>query len=315
MSQKPIPDPATRLDLTKKVIAGAKIPQAAPAGFDPLKATPEELKSYGLPPKPDAKTDPQRYARWSKHLSKTLTFIAPTFKIIEKDRDPRAKNQAEVASNATSSNWSGVVLTDPTPAKQYTAIEGEWIIPNAYPNSSNTNGIYEVSVWVGIDGWGNGEVVQTGTDSYVTDSGGKITSQGAFPWYEWYPAYAIEINNFAVHPGDTIWGYIDVESATEAYAFLYNIGAGTYTSTTFPAPKGTSLIGGSAEWIVENPDINNVETLFPDFGSTVFFDTYAYSGAWQNLSNGGTIITLDEGGNTLAEVIDETATSFIDIYV
>jgi hypothetical protein len=299
--------------LTKKVIAGAKIPKAPPTGFNPLEATPEELKSYGLPPKPDAQTDPERYARWSKHLSKPLTFVAPAFKIIERDRTPSAKIQTKVANNATSSNWSGVVLTDPSPAK-YSAIEGEWIIPNVYPNYTNTNGTYNVSVWVGIDGWGSPDVLQTGTDSYVTDSGGKITSQGAYPWYEWYPAYAFEYINFPVHPGDTIWGYVDAETTTEATTFLLNEGTGAYTSATFPAPGTTTLQGNSAEWIVEDPDVGGVESPFPNFGSTVFIDTWAYSGAWQNLSNGSTIITLVENGSTLDEVIDETSTSFVVLY-
>jgi hypothetical protein len=312
MSQKPLPEPSTRLDLTKKVIASAKIPKAPPKGFNPLEATPDELKSYGLPPKPDVKTDPDRHGRWSKHLSKPLTLVAPTFKIIEKERNPTAKTQTKATNAATSSNWSGVVIADPSPAKQYTAIEGTWIVPDAYPSA--TNGDYDVSVWVGIDGWGNGEVVQTGTDSYVSESGGKITSQGVYAWFEWFPAYAIAFTNFVVHPGDTIWGYIDVESTTEAYAFLYNENARTYVSTTFSAPSKTNFIGATAEWIVENPDVNNVETLFPDFGSTVFYNTYAYSGAWQNLSNGGITITLVEGGNALDEVIDETPTSFIVVF-
>lgn len=313
MSQKPIPDPATRLDLTKKLITGAKIPKAPPAGFNPIEATPEELGSHGFPPKPDAKTDPLRNARWTKHLSKPVTFVAPTFKIIQKDQDPTGKTLTKVANTATSSNWSGVVLTAPSPAKQYTAIEGEWIVPNAYPANVNVNGTSNVSVWAGIDGWGNGEVLQAGTDSYVTAASGKITSQGVYPWFEWFPAYEIEFSNFPVKAGDTIWAYIDAETGTEGYAFLYNEGARTYTSATFNAPGTTKLIGASAEWIVEDPDSGGVETLFPDFGSTVFFDTWAFSGAWQNLSN-GTVVTLVESGNTLDEVIDETANSFIVVY-
>jgi Peptidase A4 family len=312
MSQKPIPDPATRLDLTKQLLAAAQIPKAPPVGFNAIEATSDELKSYGLPPKPDAKANPERYLKWSKHLSKPLTFVAPTFKIIENDRTPSAKDLTKVANGATSGNWSGYANLDPSPNK-YSAIEGEWIIPNPYPNSSHANGTYYVSLWVGLDGIdGSGDVLQAGTDAYVTVSGGTTTSQSAFAWYEWYPAYPIIFSNFPVHPGDTIWGYIDAESTTEGFAYLFNEGAGTYTSVTFPAPSGTSLQGNSAEWIVEDPGIP--ETPFPNFGSTAFFDTYAYSGTWQNLSNGGTPITLIEGGVTLAKSIDETPTSFIVSY-
>jgi Peptidase A4 family len=217
----------------------------------------------------------------------------------------------KVANGATSGNWSGYVNIDPSPAK-YSAIEGEWIVPNPYPNSTDVNGEYWVSLWVGIDGDGTGDVLQAGTDSYCTVSGGNTTSQLAFPWYEWFPAYPLEISNFTVHPGDTIWGYVYAESTTVGYTYLMNVNAGTYTSITFPAPSGTSLQGNSAEWILENPGLP--EALFPKFGSSAFFDCYAYCGTWQNLSNGGIPITLVEKGVTLAEPIDETPTSFIVVY-
>jgi len=311
MSQKPLPSPATRLELTKKFLANTSIPEAPPAGFDALKASSDELKKYGLPPKPDATANPQRYAKWSKYLSKPLTFVAPTLKIIENDRNPLAQQLVKVKNTATSSNWSGIVLTNPTPDK-YTAIEGEWIVPNAYPNSTDANGTYWVATWIGIDGDGTSDVLQAGTDSYVVVSNGQIVSQSALAWYEWFPSYPVTLN-FAVHPGDTIWGFVEAESATTGYAFLENVGAGTYTSVTFNAPSGVSLQGNSAEWIVEDP--GNPEVLFPNFGSTAFFDTWAYCGQWQNLSNGGIAINLVEGGDTLSEPIDETSTSFIDVYV
>jgi len=311
MSQKPLPDPATRLDLAKKLIASAKIPKAPPAGFIPSKATDDELKLHGLPPKPDAKTDPKRYAKWSKHLSNPVTFVAPTFKIVEKDRNPLAKNPGTIPKGATSGNWSGYVITDPSPNK-YSIVEGEWIVPDPYPNCTNADGTYWAALWVGIDGWSNGEVFQSGVDVNVTVSGGNITGRSTLPWYEWYPAYPAVISNFPVSPGDTIWGYVDATSTTLGYAYLYNVNARAYTSVSFSPPSGTALQGTSAEWILEDPGMP--EVMFPNFGSTAFFDCYAYCGVWQTLSNGGIPINLVENGATLAEPIDECTTSFIDIY-
>lgn len=65
MSQKPlpVPDPATRRGLSKKLLQGARIPNAPPKDFKPLQGTNDELKSYSLPPKPDKKTHPGRYAK------------------------------------------------------------------------------------------------------------------------------------------------------------------------------------------------------------------------------------------------------------
>jgi hypothetical protein len=77
----------------------------------------DELKLYGLPHKPDAKADPERHEKWSKHLSGPLTFVAPTFKIIESDRDPSVKDLKKIENAATSGNWSVIVNIDPSPAK------------------------------------------------------------------------------------------------------------------------------------------------------------------------------------------------------
>jgi hypothetical protein len=316
MSQKPlpVPDPATRLDSSQKLLDGARIPKAPPKGFNPLEGTNDELKSYGLPPKPDETAHPQRYAKWAKNLSKSLTFVSPTFKIIQDKRVPLSDSTEKVKDDATSGNWSGFVATDLNSGSKYSVVEAEWIIPNAWPNSSGADGVYLVANWVGIDGWGSGDVLQTGTLSECVVSGGKITTQTAYPWFEWYPAYSIAFTNLTVHPGDTIWGYIYAESSTVGYAFLMNVGAGTYTSVTFDAPIGTSLQGNSAEWIVEDPSTGPSEYMFPNFGSTFFFDCYAFSGSLsENLTNGFPV-SLVQGSNTLSTPTEESPTSFLATY-
>jgi hypothetical protein len=315
MSQKPLPDRETRLDVSKKLIAGARIPKAPPAGFNPLEASSDELKSYGLPSKPDATADPQRYAKWAKHLSKPLNFVAPTFKIVEDSRVPLPDSATKGDATATSGNWSGIVNTAPGTGSKYDLVEGEWIIPNAYPNSTKANGVYLAATWIGIDGWGSGDVLQAGTNSECVVSNGVTTSQSAFPWYEWYPSFWIAISNFPVHPGDTIWGEVYAESSTEGYIFLYNVGAGTYTSATFAAPSGTSLQGNSAEWIVEDPSTGSSEYLFPNYGSTAFFDCYAYSSAGSQTLTSGFPVNLVQNNVTLSEPIDEGTTSFVATYI
>ncbi|KAH9203260.1 concanavalin A-like lectin/glucanase domain-containing protein [Leptodontidium sp. 2 PMI_412] len=317
MSQKPLPspDPAKRRHLSETLLKGARIPKAPPKDFSPLEGTKHELKSYGLPLKPDEKAHPGRYARWAKNLSKPLTFVSPTFKIIEDKRITLPHQKGKVKDDITSGNWSGFVTTNLDSGDQFNLVEGEWIAPNAYPNSSGADGDYLVSNWIGIDGWNSGDVLQAGTTSQCIVSGGVITSQSATPWFEWYPAFSMAFSNFTVLPGDTIWGYIYAESSTVGFAFLMNVGAGTYTSITFDAPAGTSLQGNSAEWIVEDPSNGTSEYQFPDYGSTFFFDCYAFSGSlFENLTSGFPV-TLDQGGGSLSTPTQEGTDAFRVTYV
>ena len=55
------------------------LPQPPP-DFDPLQATPADLKFYGLPPRPE---NPKHASRWEQLMSKQrgYTFIKPTFKL------------------------------------------------------------------------------------------------------------------------------------------------------------------------------------------------------------------------------------------
>jgi hypothetical protein len=73
----------------------------------------------------------------------------------------------------------------------------------------------------------------------------------------------------------------------------------------------TDLLTYRSLW--EDPGL--LETPFPNFGSTHFYNTYAYSGTLQNLSNcGTTIILVDSKSNPVDQVVDETPTSFMVVY-
>jgi hypothetical protein len=44
----------------------AEVIPGPPAGFDPLTASPADLERYGIPPRPDPKTDPTGFAVWQQ---------------------------------------------------------------------------------------------------------------------------------------------------------------------------------------------------------------------------------------------------------
>ena len=89
-----------------------------------------------------------------------------------------------------SNNWGGYAVT----GALFTQARGSWIVPavdcSAVPNSS-------VSFWVGIDGWENDTVEQTGTDS---DCNGETPVY--YAWYEFIPAGGVTITSVPLSPGD-----------------------------------------------------------------------------------------------------------------
>src|SRR5207248_226579 len=135
------------------------------------------------------------------------------------------------AANSTSSNWSGAVDFGLASGDSYNSVSGSWTVPNAYPpdsaklpNGTWKDGTYRCVSWVGIDGSGSGDVLQGGTGSQCTVSGGKIISQSAFGWYEWYPYSWVTFSDFPVHPGDTVNCLVcgGGAGATRGSVFLHN---------------------------------------------------------------------------------------------
>ena len=81
----------------------------------------------------------------------------------------------------TSNNWSGYALT----AGGYTSASFSWTVPTvtfaSYPSNP---GFESSSSWVGVGGFATGDLIQLGTEQYITSAGSTIYR----PWYELLPA-------------------------------------------------------------------------------------------------------------------------------
>jgi hypothetical protein len=140
---------------------------------------------------------------------------------------------------AQSDNWSGYALTGS--AGQFASVTGCWQVPTAA--SSGSNDTYSSS-WIGIDGDGNGDLIQTGTQSDWNEGQGVY-----FAWWEILPAPETLITSITVLPGDTVcaalepagWGRwtmtLSDETAAQSFA----------TTQAYNGPRS------SAEWITEAP--------------------------------------------------------------
>jgi len=202
---------------------------------------------------------------------------------------PRVRNK-----NGTSSNWGGYALETSLSAPQNNAVsdvKGQWTVPSV--TASTSPNTYS-SIWVGIDGYSDGSVEQTGTEQDWSN-GHPVY----YAWFEMYPKSAYQILNFPVNPGDTI--------ATEVQ---YN-GNGSFKLTIVNASKNVSFSTTqrlknarrqSAEWIVEAPYSGGTLPL-ADFGTVSLLNCSATlngatgpinNSAWQHDS-----ITMATSGGTI----------------
>ena len=151
----------------------------------------------------------------------------------------------EVPGSVTSENWSGYAVT----GKEFTFAKASWHVPEV--DCSKTPGTYS-AFWVGIDGYSDKTVEQTGTSS---DCNG--TTPVYYAWYEFYPNPPVTID-MTVFPGDVIGASISYENGQFTIGIHdHNTGAEFKASGVVSSAQRTS-----AEWIAEAPSTSG-GTILP----------------------------------------------------
>jgi hypothetical protein len=150
--------------------------------------------------------------------------------------------------NASSTNWAGYAtltsLTNPKPGS-VTQASGSWTVPTA--NCAGNNLATYSATWVGLDGYSDQTVEQTGTEQ---DCQGTTPQYSA--WFEMYPDYAYSVN-LAVHPGDHMQATVKYDGWSMYTLTLKDL----TTSKTFSTDQwGFGARRESAEWITEAPSDN-----------------------------------------------------------
>ena len=180
---------ATRTSLTFSTGAVVTTFAPPPAGFDPLTADASTLRDHGYPDRP---TEPAALAHWKALLGTPLRHFKPTI-TRRTDRHPSAVTEG----TASSGIWSGAVVTASTPPTLFT-VSGQWKVPKIKPFAEGDD--RHVSVWTGIDGFGNKVLFQAGIHAYM--SSGDQTPD-VYAWIEWLPDSENEID-LPVAIGDTM---------------------------------------------------------------------------------------------------------------
>jgi len=167
---------------------------------------------------------------------------------------PYIPGHAVRSAGWTASNWSGYAKSG-----NYTSATAQWVVPSVSP----TRGASYSSAWVGIDGFTNSDLIQTGTESDYYNGSAHYNA-----WWEILPAPETAITTFAVHPGDVMTASITKGSGS-SWTITINdtTNGGTFTTTQNYTGAGTSV-----EWIEEAPTVGGRVATLAHYGSPDTFD-------------------------------------------
>jgi hypothetical protein len=158
-----------------------------------------------------------------------------------------------------STNWSGYAET----GSGFTSATANWTVPSVSSSSSATYS----SAWVGIDGDGNQNLIQTGTESDYYS--GKAHYDA---WWEILPAAETVITGITVHPGDSFTGTVAKVSGTTWKITLKD----NTTGVSFSSNKTYRGAGASVEYIQEAPEVGG------SIAKIAHFSKFSFSGLTVN---------------------------------
>lgn len=173
-----------------------------------------------------------------------------------------------MAKTTDSSNWSGYVAL-PKHGHKFKAISANFTVPavSCADSTDGTGGIASMSNWVGLDGFSDGTVEQTG--ELAICEGSTLEGGGYLVFWETFPASA---NIFCcTEPGDAIHVSVTFNSHTHMYhLFLDDYTIKATLNETVACQTGSTCRNSSAEVIGEDLDGGPPGTNLAYFGQTSF---------------------------------------------
>ena len=134
-----------------------------------------------------------------------------------------------------------------------------------------------------------------------------FTVRQVYTWWEWFPAGEVKISNLPVSAGDVMYCLICANTTSTATVYFSNQSEGVGTRFEITAPRGTTLTGNEAEWIVERPTVGGSVASLTDYAACYFDECIAGGAGNIDNLNGATLITMTgTSGATLSEPVQET---------
>jgi hypothetical protein len=283
MKDRPPQKKAERTDEQTEEVPRAGFPFPRP-DFNPLYASPQELRKYGLPQMPDRVKQPALQKAWLRLFEQPLTFERPGIEervrlaIVEQ---PEIRQiLPDISRFERSPNWCGASIV-PRDGNQFVLMFGEWKVPTpSLPppperGPSGQKNEYHCVAWIGLDGnrrYLNSSLPQTGTEQVLTvDAKGNL-SRTYTAWFQWWARNQVKITHkklsaITIQAGMSVMAMIwvinphHVVVVFRTYAPLNQI-----TILVEPTPEvylrppqetprtRPSISGATAEWIVERPE-------------------------------------------------------------
>src|SRR5580658_2899164 len=156
----------------------------------------------------------------------------------------------------SSANWAGYIASGA--ADSYTSVSSSWTEPSGQCGQADQYSAF----WVGLDGYSDSTVEQTGSE---VDCSGSTPEYSA--WYEMYPAAPVYFTN-PVEPGDEFSGSVTYENNKFQIALADSTQGWSQTVSQSLAAAERS----SAEVVAEAPCCTASGGVLPltDFGSASF---------------------------------------------
>jgi len=200
-----------------------------------------------------------------------------------------------------STNWSGYAATGSDGA--YTSVSASWTQPSV---TCSGRGDYYSAYWVGLDGYSNSALEQTGTEA---DCIGGTAEYGA--WWEVLPAAETSYSN-TVEPGDAMSASVTYNGNGDFTMTLSDATQNWTESTTHAGSSGYE--NSSAEVIAEAPEVNGSIAKLADFGSVDFTATDANGAAMSGDSPTAIEMVNSRGTDVRADPGAISSSGFVDTW-
>ncbi|KAL7932087.1 peptidase A4 family domain-containing protein [Trichoderma chlorosporum] len=200
-------------------------------------------------------------------------------------------------ADVESTNWAGAAIT----VSGITEVSGTFVVPTPkVPSGGSSNNEYCGAAWVGIDGYSDADLIQTGVLWCI--QGGEVEYEA---WYEYLPASLVAYSGITIKAGASVTVTATKTSSNGGTTTLSS--GGKTVSHTF-SNQNSPLPGTSAEWIVEDFTSGSSLVPFANFGSVTFTGSSAVVNGQTVTpgSEGSTIIDLE---NSSGKIITSTTVS------
>ncbi|MCJ1270612.1 hypothetical protein MMC22_010509 [Lobaria immixta] len=282
------------------------ITRKPPPNFDPIHASPDDLRKALYPPRPDPETTPKHFALWRDIAARKPIYVGKPF--------PESSGGLD-----ESDNWSGAVLSadprgfsnnDDKIKDPFKSVTGWWIIPNAHPKKDAqgkyVDGEYRLWTWVGLDGWTNKVALKAGVTSSLTVQNGTITKRSTDAAILYRNGDSINFKpfvGFTVEPGDLVAAIVWRQDSM-GKAHIYNQGRNTYSNAEIEI---TSLEGATAEWIAAGRNPKDPQPYpFPNYGATFFFNGLAdHESNWEESLSRAQLVDAQDVGSYAVRASDQ----------